>query len=420
MAALSVLIATAPAASVPAAARRVSSYPSKITGFTAVPGPNPGEITLRWKTQGRVSSGFVVESALTPYSPFTKKPRKGWKWTSFSFPAQTRTAVLSPAQTARAGAGQGTARELVLRIYNKGWSKGKKVIRWRGPSVTSAAGAKAPEGSGSSLLVGTYNIRLHGLDASSSDNAWAKRVPRIAAAIKQEAPAVVGVQELTPVAVGDFLSGLRQHGLSRYRLTRKDQAARGIPGDARILYDSSVLTMVSSCPEQPGSCATQLMGNIYAMYAKFAVAATGEQFWYVSAHLKAGGGREREQERGRQTNRLIEAIDTIMDDGSPVMIAADLNSHQIIGNGNLPQSRLLAAGFYDTAAAVRTKGLAFGTVNHFEVPRQKASKMGFGARLDVVMTRGMPGADAFWNLRNPPGTSYPSDHNLVLARVRLP
>jgi hypothetical protein len=61
--------------------------------------------------------------------------------------------------------------------------------------------------------------------------------------------------------------------------------------------------------------------------------------------------------------------------------------------------------------------LKYNTMNGYLSP-EEPSLHGFGARIDAVLTLGMPGASRFEEVLT--GSPYPSDHNMVYADVRLP
>lgn len=402
------------------------SYPSKITSFTARPGPKAGQISLKWKLAGKVSEGLVVETAITSFSPFSNDlPRKGKKWQKFSFPGSTRSAVLTREQTAQAGAPLGSGLHLIIRTYNRGTSKGKPVKRWYGPAQASAARGLAPVGRGSRLRVATYNIRLDGLDRG--DLAWRKRMPRVARMMASRRPAIIGVNELVPRmwhgAMENELAKAK-YDMPKYRLTRSTAVTKNVPMDARILYDKARLKMLSSCPEDRISCVVSYASaknpTAYAPYSKFEVRATGEKFWFVNAHLDAGAGAAAESRREQQAAKIVARMNELNDQRLPVIFVGDINSAQSAGFDYRPHTVLRNAGYYDAAAATRASGLAYSTVSHFEAPKQRKSKRGFGARLDVILAKGMDGSSRFENRVIAKGQKYPSDHNMVLADLRLP
>jgi hypothetical protein len=164
----------------------------------------------------------------------------------------------------------------------------------------------------------------------------------------------------------------------------------------------------------------------FAAYAKFEVlsgASIGQQFWFVSAHADSGNSRAVEVLRAKQTEeiaKVMEAKNAGLD--LPIIFTADTNSYQASPNGNDTRVAMLDHDYYDTASAVKTVNLRFNSPNQFVKP-QLASANGFGTRLDVVMTKNLPGADLFEIVRtdNDPGfPQYPSDHNMVFAEFRLP
>ena len=82
-----------------------------------------------------------------------------------------------------------------------------------------------------------------------------------------------------------------------------------------------------------------------------------------------------------------------------------------------PHTAMLNAGWYNTSAAAIQKNMRFNSMNYY-APRERPSPYGFGSLIDTIMTLNMPGADRFVQVRT--GAPWPSDHNMVLADVRLP
>ncbi|GMA89413.1 hypothetical protein GCM10025868_46630 [Angustibacter aerolatus] len=75
-------------------------------------------------------------------------------------------------------------------------------------------------------------------------------------------------------------------------------------------------------------------------------------------------------------------------DHVPVVLGGDLNSWQAARGGDPAHDALVAAGFYDTADAVTQVNTRWTTYNAFArtVPK---SPSGWGARLDVIATKGL-------------------------------
>ena len=237
---------------------------------------------------------------------------------------------------------------------------------------------------------------------------------------------MVGVQELVPAmwtsadgGIG-LRASLRRAGADSYRLTRTTAYFRRAPQDTRILYDASRVRMVSSCPNTRPSCYISLPNPDHrqvAAWARFQDLASGQQFYFVSAHLSKGNDATTDALRGRQAEAIDAGIRAINGQNLPVVFATDANSSQTSKGVDAPHTAMYRAGWYNTLAAAQTVNGRYNSVNGYTFP-QRPSPYGFGSMLDTVMTLNMPGADLSRQvLAAAPG---PSDHNMVLTDVRLP
>jgi len=227
----------------------------------------------------------------------------------------------------------------------------------------------------------------------------------------------------------------------RYRMVRTAPVRYKLPNlpmDARIVYDTTKFKLVSDCdnsveygdPDQEKTCSIELPTREgkrqFAGFARFEVIdgpSAGQQFWFVNSHHSPGGTRDTEVLRAKQSEAIAKAMDEKNADlGLPIIFTADTNSFQAAPFGNNARVAMLDAGYYDTASAAQLVNTRYNSVNAYVSPQQ-ASANGFGTRLDVVMTKGLPGADLFKIVMTDgqPGFSdYPSDHNMVYAEFRLP
>jgi endonuclease/exonuclease/phosphatase family metal-dependent hydrolase len=404
-----------------------ASYPDPITTVSMQPGPAPGETTISWQSTGDNTDFFRIETALTPFShtdPNT--PQKGRDAHVFTAPANARSLTLTPAQTAAAGAGLGTGRHLFYRIFAVRQGSAQVLRRAYAYLQYATIQGEAPTTTGTPIRVASYNIRLD-TAAAGPTHTWAVREPLVAANIAANRPAVVAIQELMPRmwdnqpgALG-LSTGLKAVGLASYQLTRQTIYTNTTPIDARILYDTTKVQLVSSCPEDRPSCAITFPGDNGhaggASYATFRDLASGQEFIFVSAHLSHGGTAAMDSVRGQQAQAIVASIARINTDNLPVIFGADTNSSQTSPGTDSPMSALLSAGYYDTSAAATQVNMQYNTVNGFAANEQP-SNYGFGARLDAITTLGMPGASRFEIVRT--GSPYPSDHNMIMADLRLP
>lgn len=378
------------------------------------PGPGPGEVTFTVKTEGLSTDLFRVATATTPFNDGARDK------TVFKFPfergAGTRSYsfTLTAAQTAKAQAGIGVGWTLIWQMHavNKG-RNGDRRDRYFGQDQVRVPGQPG-QGEGS-IRVASYNVR--------NDTTFDDRAPLLGASILDHQPGIVMVQELFKFTVADFKRGLEEAGNNgRYVLTRETNLTTGAPGErtlqARILYDTDRYMMVSDCPPDKASCyiAFDAPGGDtdYAVYAKFRDLTTRQEFWVVSFHLPHG---PYDDLRRREMEQIIDGVDAKLGAGAPVILGGDTNSSQL-RPGERPHDVLMNRGFYDTASTVTHVNAAYGTANAFEYQEPKAFSP--SPRIDLIATRGMPGSDRFENVVIKRPDPFPSDHNMIVADLKLP
>ncbi|MEP9363386.1 hypothetical protein ABLE68_10500 [Nocardioides sp. CN2-186] len=434
-------------ATTPVEARPAARYPSPITAASATPGPGAGEVTIRWKSKGDDVDYWRIDTSTTPpKQDHADDPSRGWVTASFVVPggSKARSMTLTPEQTAAAGAGLGTGNSLF--VYVRGIHKKPKQVRSTKVFAASVLGTPS-QATGASIRVASYNVRVYDLDGPTGPHSWKNRAPRIVKNVVDVAPDIAGLQEAIPPMLTEEYSKdpgapvLMKLFPDRYRMVRTapiHYKKPNLPMDARILYDSTKFTLVSDCdnaveygdPDDEKTCSIEIPTTQgkqqFAAYARFEVIdgpSAGQQFWFVTAHQSPGSNRAAEVLRAKQTEEIAQVMDA-KNSGLdlPIIFTADTNSYQASPDGNDARVRMLQHGYYDTASAVQTVNLRFNSTNHFVKP-QDASANGFGTRLDVVMTKNLPGADLFKIVRtdnDPDFDDYPSDHNLVFAEFRLP
>lgn len=403
-------------------AKRVH-MPDKLTRVRGVPGPNPGETTIRWRTRGRYTDLYRITTALTPFGS-ASKPAVGRHSMTFKVRGGDRRSVtLTAAQTAAAGAGLSTGRHLFFRIVavRKGQAASKS-RRFPFLRSTAIAGRRSSM-TGYRVRYASYNLHVEAADVSG--HPWKSRQYLIAKSIARAHPAVVGVQELMPAmwtakdgGIG-LKAALRRTGVGNYKLTRETAYFENAPQDARILYDATRVKPTSSCAPTVPSCYFSLPDprkRHVAAYARFKDLASGQEFYFVSAHLTAGNDGTTDALRGRQAHAIIDGVAHVNRQNLPVVLASDTNSSQTSHGVDAPHTAMLQAGWYNTIAAANSVNWQYNSVNQYTT--QRPSPYGFGSMYDTIMTLNMPGADVFKQVLT--GAPWPSDHNMVFTDVRLP
>ena len=454
---LAALVAAVPLGAIAAPAQGAAVLrPARVAAVTAKPGPGVGEVTFSWSQAGANTTAFVIETGLTSFKANDPNlPDHGRNARYFTVSPKRRSITLTAAQVASAGARAGSANHLYyrLRAVNR-TGAGTGVRDW--PYLQSVAvRPSVPSASGTALRVASFNVRT--ANATTDSRVWLTRAPLVGRTIASRNPGVVAVQELGPGrADGMKLSttgsvrqtvsltnALRAIGADRYRLVRttpygKPGVVEGTQG-ARILYDASRYRLVSRCAESSAggnyssSCTVMMpvrAGDAAkerrrAAYAVLEDRASGKRFFVVSAHLDARHSKNLTTERGlealrgNQVRTVLSRVSELNTAHLPVVLAGDLNSWQNNKGGYAAHDALVAAGFYDTAAATTQVNVRFTTMNDFR-RTLVASSSGWGARLDVIAVKGVTGAQRYENVMKVTDANRPSDHNMIVADIRLP
>jgi endonuclease/exonuclease/phosphatase family metal-dependent hydrolase len=400
-------------------------WPDAITSVSDDFGSQPGETTITWQAGGGYTDFYKIETALTPFAPNKPGvPDHGRHSRVFTVPGDARSLTLTPAQTRDAGAGVGSGQHLFFRIKAVRKGEADSQSRAYGPLQFASIAGQDPVPNAAPIRVASYNVHVASADVQG--HSWATRAPLVAANIALQHPAIVAMQELVPGMWTNKDGGpgldaaLGSVGLGAYTLTRDTPWDSNNPEDARILYDPNQVQMLSRCDSTKPSCGITVPDGgdvLVAPYALFQDRSSGQQFWFVSAHLTHGNTATLDTLRGKQAQAIVNGMANLNTQHLPVILGGDLNSSQTSVGHDAPHQAFTGAGFYDSASATRQVHMQYNTMNGYESPEQP-SNYGFGARLDAIMTLGMPGATRFEQVIT--GGPYPSDHNLVVADLGLP
>ena len=436
--------------------------PASFSSVSARPGPNPGEVKFTWVQSGADTTSYAVDTGLTSFDAGGSV--RGAK--SFTFSKSVRTATLTPAQTASAGAPLGSGNHLYYRFRAVNTtSSGAATRRWAYLQTVAVAPA-VPATTGTALRVGNFNVRT--ARATTDNQTWLQRAPAVARSIIDKHPGVLGLQELnhsqadgSSGSIGDKLrqteslvNELAKQGASKYKLVKKyayvssgtPQATQGM----RILYDTSKYSLVSPCVDMTGTskysttCTIKLPlrpsgddeeDRQQAAYAEFADKATGARFYFISVHLDSRSDsnltvdKTYDAHRAAQVKAAIAGVAAVNTAKVPVVLSGDINTWQNDKTGYAAHDAITAAGFYDTFAAARQVNPRYTTLNEFSTempmytgtnPDNGVDRQGWGSRLDVLTVKGVTGASYWENVFKNPDSARPSDHNMVISDIRLP
>jgi hypothetical protein len=396
--------------------------PDRISDGRGHRGPHAGQTTLRWKGSGKFTDYYRITTALTPFG--TPQHRGDGRHTmTFTVPGNRHSVTLTAQQTAQAGAGIGSGHFLFFRITAVRNGEADTATRPYPFLLHTGVTGEHSTGNGTKLRIVQYNMHVASKDLPG--HPWKHRQHLIAKNIAKARPAVASIQELMPSMWTDYNGGiglhasLRKAGVGRYRLTRTTAYWKDAGQDTKILYDPKKVTMVSNCPEDVPSCYIMLPDSKkhVAAWAKFRDNASGQEFYFVSAHLTTKDDAKTDALRGQQAQAINDGIRAIDTQGLPVIFGSDANSSQVSIGSDAPHQVLQDAGWYNTLSAARVVNGQYNSVNHYELP-EKASPWGFGSMYDTIETLNMPGADLWKQVitRAP----WPSDHNMIFTDVRLP
>ena len=325
----------------------------------------------------------------------------------------------------------------------------------RSQAQAQAQAAKAKIEDTTSVRIASFNVRTARADRGTSRH-WLKRAGSVAREIKSRNPGIVLIQELGPGRADgvkgklngrtrqteSLLKSLKSAGVSKYKLVRKTAYVRagtehGTQG-ARILYDSTRYTLVTTCRETTGgsnynaNCGIKLPTlssdsedhRRRAAYALFKHKSSGQRFYVASVHLDdrhGGSSAERRYDRLRvsQMAAVYNKLVSLNSKGYPMIIGGDINSwpRKKVGT-HAPHNYLTGKGFKDGVTAPDRIDVRYPTINHFDRVLKPRSS-GIGVHLDVVMAKGAKKISRYENVMKVVDSSRPSDHNMVLADLEL-
>lgn len=279
------------------------------------------------------------------------------------------------------------------------------------PACTGArealsARASAPD---VTLPVMSFNIRYG--TASDGEHAWPLRRGLTFRVIREQVPAVLGVQEALRFQLDEIGAALPHYG--EVGVGRSDGVEEG--EYSSILYDRVRLDVLeqgtfwlSDTPDVPNSMSWGNRITRIVTWARFRDRATDATFHVFNTHWDHESQRAREH----SARLLVERIQARAA-GDPVLVMGDFNA----GEDNIAFRTLLAGEpgalrLYDTFRAVHPHALDTGTYHAFTGDRS-------GAKIDAIL------ASPEWRTLNAgiilfsENGLYPSDHFPVTATLQL-
>ena len=285
------------------------------------------------------------------------------------------------------------------------------------------------------LRVATYNVLCE--NCSKGKASWAKRRGAVVAAIRDQDPDVIGLQEASqgriPGGGTQYQDIVRRLG-APYRIT---DSRRGASLAVRIVYNADRVELV----RKGSAFLPKGKSKRAATWAIFEQKATGERFFFLSTHLEPSndkkGSRKYYNVRRRQANAVVDIIRRNNPDGLPVIAVGDFNSTKWDKPTNAPYDIMEAAGYADPLGnGYRTRGTAPGafvenrirtSYASYNMYRRKARNFPGhvnGSNPDYIFVSPMRVSE-YETVVNVNSAGrwvgvIPSDHNMLRATVWLP
>ena len=330
-----------------------------------------------------------------------------------------------------------------------------------GGMVATAPSTPASGAGSMTIKVGSFNVQSVSLDRTDGNRRpWRDRRGTVIRQILDEHLDVLGAQELNHAKVfaprlvdgttqmADLRNGLNKAG-GTYALTNPyatncvDGSTnykcryryRAASGDNRILYNTSTLRMLKQ-----GTYVFKHQGTSFKSYlpwATFETRATGQRFVFASTHLATGA----ESIRKAQINELTARMNSLRSHfGVPVMVVGDFNTQKFSTLAEYMLPTMRRNGYGDVTGQVpntyridnpRAQSRVNGWINSYNRLDRNVKNYSYytdrsrmGNTIDYVFASNnlsVPeyklvldyGSDLQVN-----GT-FPSDHNMVTATIRL-
>jgi endonuclease/exonuclease/phosphatase family metal-dependent hydrolase len=307
------------------------------------------------------------------------------------------------------------------------------------------------------LRIASYNVKCANCFSGLPDEQpWTERRSTLVAAIRQQDPDVIGIQEASQGRLRDARGRLLRRSQfedlqrrlgspwrltndKRYNCARSTSSTRchyhdqGASQGTRIVYNSARVQMLTSgsrlLPSKGGTSNSR-----YLAWAILRQRSTGSTFFFANTHLQPG-----KDEYDLRRAEAEAAVRTIADRNRadlPVIAVGDFNSSRFANPTNAPYDVFTGAGFTDpignAARSIRavdpTAELALGTwLNSFNgfVRRAKGNRSwDNGSYIDYMLTTPMRVSEWETVARLDSNDDFvgtiPSDHNLIRMTVYLP
>jgi endonuclease/exonuclease/phosphatase family metal-dependent hydrolase len=292
------------------------------------------------------------------------------------------------------------------------------------------------------MKVASFNVGCYKCVTSTLPS-WESRRDAVVSRIKEQAPDVLGVQELaqtvmtgtsTPQYV-DLMNRLGDpYAITTCGTSRSPQcAAYASRNETHIIYNTNNIEVVEAgfvqLPNQSGAGV-----NRHMSWAVLKQKQTGKVFLVGNAHYKVGS--QYATLRYKQAMRALEALKEHGLGNMPTIMLGDWNSNKNASDGNKVYTVMTAAGLLDPLgnAPKSTKPVDdfvekrirtnYNTYNGYSRTPPYSSKYANGTHIDYILVTEMRVSEFEVVLKldanNKVAGAIPSDHNMIRANVWIP
>ncbi|MBL9165451.1 MAG: endonuclease/exonuclease/phosphatase family protein [Planctomycetaceae bacterium] len=266
--------------------------------------------------------------------------------------------------------------------------------------------ATSPTLAGEPLKAMTFNLRL--ATGDDGENVWAKRKELAIDVIRNENPAVLGVQEAQPIQIDHLNETLPEYmnvGVGRRPDGSDEFSAIYFRRDRFHLSDAGTFWL-SETPTVPGS--TTWGNNLprIATWVRLLDRTDKRRIIVINTHWD----HESQPARLNSGKLLAAKVHEVSGDAEPVIVMGDFNA---MPNNPAMLALIEQGDLRDTLAVARPDEKDISTFNGFgRVPN--------GPKIDAVLVSPQWQVEDAAIIRTRDGERYPSDHWPVTATVRLP
>jgi len=251
------------------------------------------------------------------------------------------------------------------------------------------------------LRVMSFNVRLPSPDDGA--NRWELRRDLMVRTIREQAPDLVGTQELYKLQ-GDYLVGKLAH------YAWFGRGRRGDDGDEHmgVFYRTDRLKVVESgdywlsdTPDVPGSISWGHPFPRMVTWAIFELKAGGQRFYYANTHFPYRD--QDEPARTRAAQEILHRLEAVPAN-LPIVLTGDFNTTPAS-----PAHALLTGLLHDAWLDANSHSGPEATFHNFTGTPDR--------RIDWILYRGLH-ADTVRTVTTQQDGHYPSDHFPVVAELR--